>query len=147
MPRTQNEGMMNRDTISEIESLETPPVEEKLPMADRWLAFGLLGCGLLLRLLYIWHYRVDSDEPQHLHVVWAWTQGLLPYRDVFDNHSPLFQALYAPLFHLLGVRADILLPMRAGELPIFALTLFCVWKIADAFFLRASPCGPRCSRG
>lgn len=101
---------------------------------ERWLAFALLGCALVLRFLYIWHYRIDSDEPQHLHVVWAWTQGLLPYHDVFDNHSPLFQALYAPLFHLLGVRADILLPMRAGELPLFILTIFCVWKIVRALF-------------
>ena len=126
--------MKHRGAISEIESFDAPPVEEKLPVIDRWLACALLGCGLILRLIYIWHYRIDSDEPQHLHVVWGWTQGLLPYRDVFDNHSPLFQALYAPLFHLLGVRADILLPMRAAELPLFALTLFCVWKIACAFY-------------
>lgn len=126
--------MRHPGAISEIESLDAPPAEEKLPVADRWLALALLGCGFILRLFYIWHYRIDSDEPQHLHVVWGWTQGLLPYRDVFDNHSPLFQALYAPLFHLLGVRADILLPMRAAELPLFALTLYCVWRIAGAFY-------------
>jgi hypothetical protein len=67
-------------------------------------------------------------------VVWGWTRGLLPYRDVFDNHSPLFQALYAPLFYLFGVRADILLPMRAAELPLFALTIYAVWKIAGALY-------------
>lgn len=126
--------MKHRGEIPEIESLETPMAEEKLQGADRWLALALLGCGLILRILYIWHYRIDSDEPQHLHVVWGWTQGLLPYREIFDNHSPLFQALYAPLFHLLGVRADILLPMRAGELPLFLLTIWCVWKIARAFY-------------
>src|ERR1700676_214435 len=49
----------------------------------------------------------NSDEPQHLHVVWAWANGMLPYKDVFDNHSPLFQAISAPLFALLGKRADI----------------------------------------
>ncbi len=92
------------------------------------------AAGLVLRLFYIWHYRIDSDEPQHLHVVWGWTRGLLPYRDVFDNHSPLFQALYAPLFQLFGVRADILLPMRAAELPLFALTIYAVWRIAGALY-------------
>lgn len=30
---------------------------------------------------------VNSDEPQHLHVVWELTQGQVPYRDVFDNHA------------------------------------------------------------
>lgn len=125
--------MMHRAT-AEAESFDTTHEEGIIPRPDRWLALTLLGIGLLLRFLYIWHYRIDSDEPQHLHVVWGWTQGQLPYRDVFDNHSPVFQALYAPLFHLFGVRADILLPMRAAELPIFALTIFCVWKIARAFY-------------
>lgn len=125
---------MNRAASFTEDFSETRPAPEPISALERWLAFGLLGCALLLRFLYIWHYRIDSDEPQHLHVVWAWTQGLLPYRDVFDNHSPLFQALSAPLFHLLGVRADILLPMRAGELPIFVLTIFCVWKIVHALF-------------
>lgn len=91
-------------------------------------AFLLLGAGL--RLLYIQNYRIDSDEPQHLHVVWAWSQGLLPYRDVFDNHSPLFQALCAPVFHYLGERADIVVPMRAAELPLYFLSVLCVWRIA-----------------
>lgn len=101
---------------------------------DRWLAAILLTGGFLLRLLYVWHFRIDSDEPQHLHVVWAWANGLLPYRDVFDNHAPVFQALSAPLFHLLGIRADILLPMRAAMLPILGLTIICVWKIAATLF-------------
>ena len=104
------------------------------PLPDRWCAGVFLLAALGLRLLYAWHFRIDSDEPQHLHVVWAWTQGLLPYRDVFDNHTPLFQALCAPLFHALGVRPDILLPMRVAMIPLFAATIWCVWKIARTFF-------------
>ncbi|TMQ55335.1 MAG: hypothetical protein E6K72_06495, partial [Candidatus Eisenbacteria bacterium] len=45
---------------------------------------------LVTRVLYILHHRADSDEPQHLHVAWGWTQGLIQYRDLFDNHAPLF---------------------------------------------------------
>lgn len=111
-----------------------PTVATEVTAGDRWLAALLLTAGLVLRLIYIWHFRVDSDEPQHLHVVWAWANGMLPYRDVFDNHAPVFQALSAPLFHLLGVRADILFPMRLAMLPIFALTIVCVWKIATILF-------------
>jgi len=36
---------------------------------------ALLGIVLGLRLLLIPFYRVDSDEPQHLHVAWGWSQG------------------------------------------------------------------------
>ncbi len=97
------------------------------------MALGLLIAGISLRLLYIQHYRIDSDEPQHLHVVWAWTQGLLPYRDVFDNHSPLFQALSAPLFRFFGERPDIVLPMRLTELPLYVLSVLCVWRLAARF--------------
>jgi dolichyl-phosphate-mannose-protein mannosyltransferase len=79
-------------------------------------------------------FGLDSDEPQPLHVVWAWTRGLIPYRDVFDNHMPVFQALSAPLFHLLGVRADIVPPMRLAMIPLFAATIWGVWKISASIF-------------
>lgn len=65
---------------------------------------ALLVLGLALRVLMAWRFRVDSDEPQHLHVVWAWTHGLLPYRDVFDNHMPLFHLLSGIL--VAGARFD-----------------------------------------
>jgi len=107
---------------------------EQVTRREFWLAVAFLGIGFVFRLFYAWHYPIDSDEPQHLHVVWTWARGLLPYRDEFDNHSPLFQTLYAPLFRLLGERADILLPMRVAELPLFALTIYCVWKIAAALY-------------
>ena len=47
-----------------------------------------LGTEAALHAGYVLHHRVNTDEPQHLHVAWSVAQGLLPYRDVFDNHSP-----------------------------------------------------------
>jgi hypothetical protein len=98
-----------------------------------WLtAVGLALIGL--QVLYAFHWRVNSDEPQHLHVVWAWTQGLLPYRDVFDNHTPLFQMLSAPLMWMVGERAGIVVWMRLGQLPFWALALWCTWRIGRTLF-------------
>lgn len=98
-----------------------------------WLCtFGV--ALVLLRLVYAFTLRVNSDEPQHLHVVWAWTQGLLPYRDVFDNHTPLFQLLCAPLFALIGERAEILPLMRIATLPWFALALWCTYRIGRRLY-------------
>lgn len=98
-------------------------------MPARWCAAAAFLALLALRVAYAWAYRVDSDEPQHLHVVWGWTRGLLPYRDQFDNHSPLFQMLCSPLMRLLGERADILVPMRLAMLPLYFFDLWCVFRI------------------
>ena len=46
------------------------------------------------------HYQFDSDEPQHLHVIWGWVHGFVQYRDLFDNHMPLFQIVLAPVVAL-----------------------------------------------
>ena len=81
------------------------------------VGLGIAACALLaLRLVYAWTLRVNSDEPQHLHVVWAWTKGLLPYRDVFDNHAPLFDFLNAPLLVLVGEKAHA--PFRRNQAPL-----------------------------
>ena len=87
-----------------------------------------------LRFFYVRTQLWDSDEPQHLHVVWAWANGLLPYRDVFDNHAPLFQALSAPLFAMFGERADIVAAMRWEMVPIAAVIIGATYFIGSRLF-------------
>ncbi len=94
----------------------------------------LLVLAFALRTLYALHYRFDSDESQHLHVVWAWTQGLLPYRDLFDNHAPLFHIVCAPVLALIGERADALVLMRLAMFPLYALVLASVFALGRALF-------------
>ena len=88
----------------------------RLDRTERMLTFLLLAL-IALHVPYAMTLPVDSDEPQHLHVIWAWTQGLLPYRDVFDNHAPLFQVLMTPLFSVFAERTDIVPLMRLAMLP------------------------------
>ena len=98
-----------------------------------WLA--LLGAAaLVLRAFAFFRYRFDSDEPQHLHVAWGWTAGLVQYRDYFDNHTPLFHMLTAPLLAALGERSDILLYMRGAMLPLFAIVLAATWVVASRLY-------------
>ncbi len=101
---------------------------------ERLLAAALLLAALALRCFYIFRYRYDSDEPQHLHTTWGWTQGLLQYRDFFDNHTPLFHLLFSPLVAALGERADILDFMRFAIVPLWFVCLWCVWKIGRTLF-------------
>jgi hypothetical protein len=108
------------------------PFVNQISRLEGWFAIALFALLLVLRVLYAFHYRIDSDEPQHLHVVWGWTQGMIPYRDYFDNHSPLFQMLCAPLFAALGTRADIIVPMRLAMIPLFGVSLFLLARIAGS---------------
>jgi Dolichyl-phosphate-mannose-protein mannosyltransferase len=82
------------------------------------------------------HYRIDSDETQHLHVVWGWTRGLLQYRQIFDNHAPLFQMLMAPLLAVLPEAPSTVLWMRAAMLPFYLLSLWATYRIAAALYNR-----------
>ena len=92
---------------------------------------------LLLRVCYASVQTVDTDEPQHLHVAWGWTQGLLPYRDFFDNHSPLFGMLCAPLLRLMGERADVVTWMRLAMVPLYLAGLGCVYQVSRSLFARS----------
>jgi len=93
-----------------------------------------LAAVAMLRIVYAFVYRVDSDEPQHLHVVWGWAHGLVQYKTIFDNHSPLFQMLCAPLFRMIGEHAWIVIPMRLAMLPLYAVDLWLVYCIGRALY-------------
>lgn len=102
------------------------------------LALFLTVLALLaaLRVYCAGVFRIDSDEPQHLHVVWGVAGGLVQYRDIFDNHSPLFQQLCAPLFRVLGERTDIVVTMRLAMVPLYLGCIACVYGIAARLFSR-----------
>jgi len=89
---------------------------------------------LVLRVVYAFHFRVDTDELQHLHVVWGWANGHLQYRDIFDNHGAIFHLLFTPLFRLFGERADILIPMRLAMIPLVGICWWCIYRIGTSLF-------------
>ncbi|MBK5260651.1 MAG: hypothetical protein JJE51_13755 [Thermoanaerobaculia bacterium] len=102
--------------------------------SERIVIAALAAIAFLLKAILLFRYRFDSDEPQHLHVTWGWTAGLVQYRDVFDNHAPLFHIATAPLLALLGERADILIWMRLAMLPLFAAVVICTWLVGRSLY-------------
>src|SRR5262249_354320 len=82
------------------------------------------------------HYRFDSDESQHLHVIWGWARGFVQYRDLFDNHMPLFHITFAPIFGVIGDGASILYMMRFVLLPMYFVGAWCTYKIGTCLFSR-----------
>jgi hypothetical protein len=107
--------------------LQKPPGEQRI-------AFLFLIILLFLRIILIFRYPFNSDEPQHLHVVWGWTHGLLQYRDVFDNHAPLFHLLWAPIFAALGDHPETLFWMRLTMIPLYLLALESTYEIGRGIF-------------
>jgi hypothetical protein len=79
-----------------------------------WLA---AGATVAIRIWFLVVQKIDSDEPQHLHIAWAWTKGLVQYRDVFDNHLPLLHLLFAPVMALMPESSGIFLLMHLAILP------------------------------
>jgi len=80
-------------------------------------AAPLVLLALLVRAAFIGLVRIDSDEPQHLHVAWAWSHGLVQYRDVFDNHFPLLHLLFAPLLAVVPESAAVFTIARIAIAP------------------------------
>lgn len=110
--------------------------ERALDITETWLAAATLAGLIALRIVYAFVYRVDSDEPQHLHVVWGWVHGKLPYLDIFDNHSPLFQMACAPLLGMLGEHAWIMIPMRLAMLPLYLADIWLIYLIGNSLYAR-----------
>jgi hypothetical protein len=107
-----------------------------LPGREKIALAAVLSAGMLLRLVLVFNKRYDTDEPQHLHVAWGWTQGLLPYRDIFDNHTPLFHMLTAPAVAWLGETPDILFFMRLAMIPFVAIAMLSLLALGGRLFDR-----------
>lgn len=99
-------------------------------------AATLFALMIMLRVLNMMFCRFDADEPQHLHVIWGWAHGLVQYRDVFDNHMPLFHIALAPIVALIGERATILFWMRFILLPMYCIAAWCTYRIGTLLFSR-----------
>ncbi len=104
-------------------------VDDAPGKAERFAALVILPFTFLLRSFYVFRHGFDSDEWQHLHVVWAATRGLTQYRDVFDNHAPLFHILSIPLVSWIGETPEILYVMRLAMTPFVAVTLWGTYLI------------------
>jgi len=95
-------------------------------------------CALMLgiRVVHTLRHGFDNDESQHLHVIWGWARGFVQYRDLFDNHMPLFHIMFAPIFGLIGDRATILYVMRFIVLPLYFVAAWCTYQIGTSLFSR-----------
>jgi hypothetical protein len=107
-----------------------------MPRAELLAAMALFVLMVVYKIVNMVRYRFDSDESQHMHVIWAWARGFVQYRDVFDNHMPFFQIMFAPIFGLVGDRPTILYWMRFILLPMYVVAAWCTYQIGARLFSR-----------
>jgi hypothetical protein len=120
--------------MSPASAVQPVPVSHPRLLAltrERLALLAFTAAALVLRAVCIVRYRIDSDEPQHLHNSWLWSQGLVGYRDFYDNHTPLFHLLTAPLIAAFGETPHILLLGRLLMLPLAAAVCLLTYRIAS----------------
>lgn len=74
--------------------------------------------------------HIDPDESQHLHAAWLVASGRAPYRDFWENHTPLFYYLLAPLMWSFTDRPAVYTAGRAMMALLTIPTLVLVYRLA-----------------
>ena len=124
--------------------VESPVDVAKEPAAGRlacavslalWAAVVvLLAWGLVFRWGLARRQPLDFDEFHHLHVAWCWTQGLIPYRDFWDNHPPLMHLLLACLQPIRGETVETLFVWRLAAFGMAVAVLAATFVLARRVF-------------
>lgn len=81
---------------------------------------------------------IRNDEMQHLHTAFSSSQGLLPYRDYFDNHMPAYQFLSGIEIRALNIKPspDFPITMRLLSFPWFVLLLILLLLISRSLLFK-----------
>jgi Dolichyl-phosphate-mannose-protein mannosyltransferase len=120
-----------------VPSADSPTAAERpLSSFECRAVAALLALQVVLRVGLATRQRFNSDEPQHFEVALGWTRGWLPYRDVFDNHTPLFHLLLSPLVAAFGEHPDALVWARWAMIPLAALSLAALYRLGAALYSR-----------
>ncbi|HEY4393128.1 MAG TPA: glycosyltransferase family 39 protein [Polyangia bacterium] len=128
-----------------------PPADERRPSAQVggaparaeadwdagcWILLTAIVALFVLRLPLIGVRVFDNDELEHAHAAWNVSQGLVPYRDFFEHHTPWYHFALAPFFHWFAVDQSLeaarhfLIFGRFLSLALTALSVVLVFLVA-----------------
>jgi len=83
----------------------------------------LVAASLVVRTVIELHRDLGFDETQALHAAYSVARGLVPYRDFWDNHTPLLSYALAPLI-LAGGEGASLVDAGRAIMAILGVVLF-----------------------
>ncbi len=97
---------------------------------SRSTRLSLLLVVALYGVSFLWGVSVDHDEGEHLHSAWLVSQGLLPFIDFFQTHSPMLWIVAAPLLAILPPGGAVMPVFRLVSVLLLALSILQVVRIA-----------------
>ena len=112
-----------------------PPILKKIKIDYLLIPVCLAAVFLLLKSAVTagLRYQYDIDELFHVQLIYLYTKGYLPYRDVFTFHSPIFHYLFLPVMRLSGFNFNAIYEIRIIMVIFFIvriiLLLFIIKKI------------------
>jgi hypothetical protein len=99
-----------------------------------------IGAGLFIVLAVagftamIFSTAPDHDEVEHASAVWQMSQGLLPYQDFFQHHSPMLWVLLSPLFKIPFVTHHPVESMRMVSAVAGLIVLLILFRMTNALW-------------
>jgi len=74
--------------------------------------------------------EINHDDAGYMHFSWLISQGLVPFRDFWDHHSPFLPLLLAPVMRVAPKSAAIFDLARIFSGCVFLINVFLGWRIA-----------------
>lgn len=90
--------------------------------------------NLLLFLAWGWLVGINHDDAEHLHCAWMVSRGLVPFKDFWQHHSPLWWLILVPFFKIIKPTVLIFDMTRIFCAFIFLITAVIAWQIAKKVF-------------
>jgi Dolichyl-phosphate-mannose-protein mannosyltransferase len=94
------------------------------------VVFGFLFSSLVIRIFLTWNRSFNADEFQHLHASWMVSSGYFPYRDFWENHTPLLYYFLAPAFPLFGEGVSLIFILRGFFSAVALLIILSTYFLA-----------------
>ena len=95
--------------------------------------------GFIFRFPEIWNRQFDPDEFEHMHAAFSIASGMVPYRDFFEHHPPLFWLLLQPLFYFFHDPIQQLIAVRVLMMVITIGTLAVTFSLGNAIAGKSRP--------
>jgi hypothetical protein len=95
-------------------------------------AVGVAAAAYFAAMVFA--YAPDHDEVEHASAAWQMSQGLLPFNDFFQHHSPALWIVLSPLFRIQAVSDFPVESIRLISAALSLIALLLMIRIAKSFW-------------